>query len=89
VSARWPPLSPRHIALGDAVRAYRHDRGLSQEALGDLAGLSSNYVGDVERGERNISVRAVWQLADALGIPTSELMRDAERRGPSRTGSED
>lgn len=77
------PLSPRHLALGDAVRALRHDRGLSQETLGDLAGLSSNYIGDVERGERNISVRAIWRVAKALGMPASELLREAERREAS------
>jgi transcriptional regulator with XRE-family HTH domain len=73
-----PPLSPRHAALGEAVRALRRGRGLSQEALAELAGLSGNYVGDAERGERNVSVRAIWQLADALGVPASQLLRDAE-----------
>ena len=72
------PLSGRHRALGEALRAARVQRGLSQEALGERAGLSANYVGDVERGERNVSVRAIWQLADGLGLAASELMRDAE-----------
>lgn len=75
-----PPLSPRHRALGDAVRALRTARGISQEALGEYAGMSGNYVGDTERGERNISVRALWQLADGLGVSASELMREAEKQ---------
>jgi XRE family transcriptional regulator, regulator of sulfur utilization len=74
-----PRLSRRHAALGDAVRALRHERGLSQETLADAAGMSTNYVGDAERGERNISVRALWQLADGLGVPASELMGMAEK----------
>jgi transcriptional regulator with XRE-family HTH domain len=78
-----PPLSPRHLALGDAVRTLRRDRGLSQEALAELAGLSGNYVGDAERGERNITVRAIWRLADGLGVPASELLREAEKRQES------
>lgn len=75
-----PPLSPRHRALGEAVRKLRQDARLSQEALGDRAGMSANYVGDAERGERNISLRALWQLADGLGVPASELLREAEKR---------
>lgn len=75
-----PVLSPRHAALGHAVRELRTARGLTQEALADHAGLTTNYVGDAERGERNLSVRALWALADGLGIPASELLREAEKR---------
>jgi transcriptional regulator with XRE-family HTH domain len=74
-----PPLSRRHRALGAAVRMLRQARGLTQETLGEHAGLTANYTGDLERGERNISVRALWQLADGLGVPASELMREAEK----------
>jgi transcriptional regulator with XRE-family HTH domain len=79
-----PALSPRHRALGDAVRELRTARNLTQEALADSSGLTTNYVGDAERGERNISVRALWALADGLGVPASELLRDAEKRASRR-----
>ncbi len=75
-----PPLTPRHRAFGDAIRAFRDERELTQERLADLCGLTTNYVGDAERGERNVSLRALWQLADGLGIPASELLREAERQ---------
>lgn len=78
--APMPSLGDRHTALGHALRALRKERGLSLETLAGDAGLSANYVGDTERGERNISVRALWQLADGLGVPASELLRDAEKR---------
>ena len=74
-----PALSPRHRALGAAVRERRRAIGISIEELGERSGLSANYVGDAERGERNISVRALWQLADGLGTPASALLREAER----------
>jgi transcriptional regulator with XRE-family HTH domain len=74
-----PVLSPRHRAFGDAIRALRDERGLTQEALADLCGLTTNYVGDAERGERNISIRALWQLADGLDVQASQLLREAER----------
>lgn len=73
-----PSLSPRHRALGTAVRRLREARDLTQEDLSHQAGMSTNYVGDAERGERNISMRALWQLADGLGVPASELLREAE-----------
>jgi|HubBroStandDraft_4_1064222.scaffolds.fasta_scaffold482839_1 transcriptional regulator with XRE-family HTH domain len=75
-----PALSPRHRAFGEAIRALRDEHGLTQEALADRCGLTTNYIGDSERGERNISVRALWQLADGLGLPASELLREAERQ---------
>lgn len=77
--AGMPPLSPRHRALGDALRELRQARDLTQETLGDRSGLTTNYVGDTERGERNVSVRALWQLADGLDVSASQLLREAER----------
>lgn len=74
-----PPLSPRHLALGKAVRTLREARDLTQESLADRAEMSANYVGDAERGERNISVRALWLLADGLDVPASTLLLEAER----------
>lgn len=58
----------RREAFGNAVRRLRANAGLSQEALADLAGLHRTYVGSVERGERNISLDAMWALADALRV---------------------
>jgi len=73
-----PVLSPRHRAFGDAIRELRQERGLTQEALADRCGLTTNYVGDAERGERNISLRALWQIADGLGVSAWELLRKAD-----------
>jgi transcriptional regulator with XRE-family HTH domain len=76
-----PALSPRHQALGDALRALRNERGLSQESLGERAGISGNYVGDTERGERNVTVRILWALADALDTDAATLLRRAQDSG--------
>ncbi len=54
----------------------RTDRGLSQEALADRAGLHRTYVGSVERGERNIALDNIWALADALGVSPARLVDD-------------
>ncbi len=52
------------------------ERGLSQEALADLAGIHRTYVGSVERGERNIALDNIHALADALGVSAARLVAD-------------
>jgi transcriptional regulator with XRE-family HTH domain len=53
------------------VRDLRQQLGVSQEELAARAGLHRNYVGSVERGERDIGISAVGRLADALGVSLS------------------
>jgi len=55
-------------ALGRNLRAYRQARGLSQEAFADFLGYHRTYVGGLERGERNLSLRSVEKMAAQLGI---------------------
>jgi transcriptional regulator with XRE-family HTH domain len=52
----------------------RTARGLSQEDLAELANLHRTYVGSVERGERNISIDNMEQLATALGVQLREML---------------
>jgi transcriptional regulator with XRE-family HTH domain len=67
------------IAFGKALRKARRAQGISQEALADLAGLHRTYIGDVERGERNISLVNMAKIARALHIKLSALVRDSEK----------
>lgn len=53
---------------------------MSQEKLAELAELHRTYVGDVERGERNISLLNMAKIADALRIKLSKLVREMEKR---------
>jgi len=62
--------------FGRRVRAKREAAGFSQEELGARAGLHRTYIGGVERGERNISLLAVEQIARALRCSMSNLMPD-------------
>lgn len=64
--------------FGNRLKALRVERGLTQEKLAELSGLHRTYVGAVERGERNISLRNVHCLAVALNISLSELFTDVE-----------
>jgi len=62
--------------FGERVRSLRKDAGLSQEALADKCGLDRTYVGGIERGERNVSLRNIEVIAKALGTEISELTKN-------------
>lgn len=53
-------------------------KGLSQEKLADLSGLHRTYIGAVERGERNISIKNIFRIAKALEIRVTELLANVE-----------
>ena len=65
---------PLRRILAENMRRLRRQKGLSQEALADLAGLHRTYVGAVERCEQNISLDNIARLADALGTPAPVLL---------------
>lgn len=71
-----PPLSAATAEFGARVRARRTERELSQEALADICELHWTYIGQVERGQRNISLHNILRIATGLGIDPSELMRE-------------
>ena len=73
------PISRAHVAFGAAIRSRRHELRISQEALAAEAGLHRNYVGAVERGERNISLANILVLARTLQVPAGALVGAAER----------
>jgi transcriptional regulator with XRE-family HTH domain len=74
-----PAKLPLHVAFGRVVRELREEQGLSQEELGNRTGLHRNHVGQVERGELAPTLKSVEVLADALGVPPSELIVRSER----------
>jgi transcriptional regulator with XRE-family HTH domain len=61
--------------FGTHVRKLRLQRGLSQEKLAELADLHRNYVGGVERGERNIALLNIIALARGLHVKPAELFK--------------
>lgn len=65
--------------VGENLRAHRQDRGLSQEAFADVLGVHRTYMGGVERGERNLTLRSVERLAQRAGLDPVELLRPPER----------
>ncbi|MDP2153849.1 MAG: helix-turn-helix transcriptional regulator [Methylotenera sp.] len=64
------------VGLGEAIRATRKAKGLSQEALAELADIDRSYMGGIERGEHNIAIMNLLKIAEALGVKASFLMDD-------------
>lgn len=64
--------------VGRAVREARKAQGLSQEALAEKAGFQRNYIGRIERGERNPNVSTLVVLGRALGIRPADLLAGLE-----------
>jgi transcriptional regulator with XRE-family HTH domain len=67
-------------ALGEELRELRRQRGFSQESLADKADLHRNFIGLVERGQRNVTLTTLEMLAAALKLPVSELIARTEKR---------
>ncbi|MEQ1579176.1 MAG: helix-turn-helix transcriptional regulator [Steroidobacteraceae bacterium] len=67
-------------ALGEELRERRLAKGLTQDALAAKAGLHRNFIGMLERGERNVTVLALEAIAGVLKQPVSELLLGAEKR---------
>ncbi|MCK4422327.1 helix-turn-helix transcriptional regulator [candidate division WOR-3 bacterium] len=63
------------IKFGKKVREERLKKGLSQEALADIAGVHRTYIGMIERGEKNITLSNIEKIAKALNIKIYELIK--------------
>ena len=61
------------IVLGTRVRTLREDLGYTQRALGRRARLSGKFIGEVERGEKSITIDSLYRVAQALKTPLGEL----------------
>lgn len=59
--------------VGQRVRNYRIEKGLSQEKLAELSGCHPTYIGQVERGEKNATLESIEKIASAMEVPLSKL----------------
>ena len=66
--------TPIRIEFGKRLKRKRQEKDFTQEMLAEKAGLAPNYVGSVERGERNIGLENIVILAQALEISAKDLM---------------
>jgi transcriptional regulator with XRE-family HTH domain len=63
------------VVFGEAIRLRRNELGLSQEDLAERCNLHRNYIGGIERGERNVALKNILKLAQGLELLPSELIK--------------
>jgi transcriptional regulator with XRE-family HTH domain len=62
--------------VGENLRAYRREQGLSQEAFAQVLGVHRTYMGGLERGERNLTLKALERIAERLEVDPLDLLTD-------------
>ena len=67
--------------IGQRIRNYRTQKGLSQEKLAELAGCHPTYIGQLERGEKNATLESVEKIASAMDISLSKLFDKLGKSG--------
>ena len=65
-------------AVGRNIRRWRREQGLSQEVFGEQVGWHRTFVGAVERGERNLTLKSVERVSEQLAIDPLDLLWDTE-----------
>jgi transcriptional regulator with XRE-family HTH domain len=71
--------------VGRNLRVYREARGLSQEAFADVLGVHRTYMGGIERGERNLTLKSLERLAERIDLDPLALL---DRQGLSASDDE-
>ncbi len=64
------------VEIGLLIRQQRKAQSLSQESLAAKSQIDRSYMGRIERGEVNITVKALWDISAALGVPVKMLIPD-------------
>jgi len=70
-------------AVGRNLRAYREAKGLSQEKFADELGVHRTYMGGIERGERNLTLKSLERIAERLDLDPLALLRPADSSKPA------
>jgi transcriptional regulator with XRE-family HTH domain len=80
------PPSPPLLSLGFAqvVKRNREVKGFSKAALAEKSGLHQTYIGLLERGLRSPNLETANSIAEALGMPLSRLVEEAEHNNTKR-----
>ncbi len=61
--------------IGLNFRVARIKKSLSQERFAELANVHTNYIGKVERGEQNLTIKKIVSLANSLNLPLKEILK--------------
>lgn len=67
--------------IGKKIKARRKSVGLSQEKLGELTSLSTNYIGQIERGQRQVALDTLAKITEVLGTDLGTVFDDFRTKG--------
>ena len=67
-----------HRVMGKVLRAVRERKHKSQEVISGFAGIDRTHLTKIECGQHSASLETLWQIAEALEMPLSEIMRLVE-----------
>lgn len=77
-----------HVITGQLICKLRKERGLSQEVLSGLSGISRSHLAMIENGKKNPNVNTLWCIADALQMPLSQFFLLLEKMPNNNGGKE-
>ena len=73
-----------HRITGEVIRRLRRERKLTQEGLSGLAAVSRSQLSMIEHGRIDAQVETLWRIAEALGVPLSQVMELVEKETKAR-----
>ncbi len=79
------PVSEVAAEFGRRVRALRSEQGYSQESFAAACDIDRSYMGQIERGEKNVTLHTMLRLGGVLRVDLSELVAGLASKGASRT----
>jgi transcriptional regulator with XRE-family HTH domain len=68
-------MSDLSKVIGERIRNFRKEKGLSQEELANMANLHATYIGQLERGEKNATLESIEKVTNALEVSLEDLFR--------------
>ncbi|MED1952329.1 helix-turn-helix transcriptional regulator [Brevibacillus centrosporus] len=68
--------------LGERIRSLRLEHGLSEKQLGERSGPHTNYIGQIERGEKNLTLETLLKIARSLGTSLEQLLHSIDPLDP-------
>ena len=71
-----------HRAIGLNISAYRYQLNLTQDELAERAGISKQFLGNIERGKGIPSLKTLLSLCDALNVTPNDLLRCSSSHDP-------
>ena len=77
-----------YSALGQRVREARHKKGLTQQKLAEQTGVTTAFIGHIERGQRRASLETLFAIGMILRVSPNELLEDSLRSMPSTKEAE-